>query len=156
VAAKPYFIKTKTKVKTQKKTPPRFPPANPKPVESTPSEAPIGVVQGRIPKSKEEWRVANALWRLGIPFSYQVDFQGGAMVRGGQVIDFLVRTVPLPTPLYVQGTYWHPEKTRLEQVYKLQTVRRVTRGTYAMPKEVWDYDLKTMDQAYETLKGIFR
>jgi hypothetical protein len=151
MVAKPYFIKTK---KANKLKLPGFPKAQKK-VESPEEEEPIGLVQGQIPRSKEEWRVANALWRLQIPFQYQVDFMGGSNVRGGQVIDFLVGTVPLPTPLYVQGSYFHPQKTRAQEVYNQQKVRRFTRGSYAMPREVWDYELTNMNQAYQTIKAMF-
>jgi hypothetical protein len=150
--AKPYFIKTKGQKKQAQAT---LNPSKVK-VEPLPEEKPIGIVQGRIPRSKEEWRVANALWKLQIPFRYQVDFNGGANVRGGQVIDFLVSTVPMPTPLYVQGSYYHPQATRGEEEYKQRKLRQYTRGYYAMPKEAWDYQLQTMDMAYQTMKGMFQ
>jgi len=147
----PYFMKT---AKPKKLSTPGFPKQQRK-VEPEPEEAPIGLVQGKIPQSKEEWRVANALWKLGIPFQFQVDFAGGSQVRGGQVIDFLVMTVPLPTPLYVQGTYFHPLERRGEDEYKQRKLRLYTRGTYAMPKEVFDYEIPTMEAAYQRMKEMF-
>ncbi len=83
-----------------------------KPIEDVQFKEPkdeeiIQPVQGQIPSSKEEYWVALALERLGIAFIYQYSISGGRSVRGGQVIDFLAYTVPLPTPIFVQGEYWH-------------------------------------------------
>ena len=66
----------------------------------------IGEIQGQTPGSTEEWRVANALWRFDIPFIYQFEIFDSS-VRGGIVLDFLVQTSPLSTPLEVYGKYWH-------------------------------------------------
>ena len=65
-----------------------------------PATEQIGLVYGKKPGSKEEWWIALALWRWGWTFGYQVSFFGGRRLKGGQVVDFMVDTVPLRTPLY--------------------------------------------------------
>lgn len=66
----------------------------------------MGFIQGIKPGSIEEWRVAMAFWKYKIPFRYQVPIMGGRMVRGGQVIDFVV-TRPYNIPVQVFGEHWH-------------------------------------------------
>lgn len=79
----------------------------------------IGLIHGNTPGSVEEWRTAVALDKYGWDYDYQVSYFGGRRVAGGQVIDFIVRTLPLQTPLQVYGRYWHgsaeAEKDRWQQ-----------------------------------------
>ena len=79
------------------------------PVYNAPVASPeeqVGLIQGREPGSVEEWRVAQALSRFKIPFIFQFEMFDSS-VRGGIVLDFLVQTDPLATPLEVYGEYWH-------------------------------------------------
>jgi len=80
----------------------------------------IGLIHGVAPGSKEEYRCAKALEKYGWDFDYQVQYFGGRRVAGGQVLDFLVQTLPLPTPLQIYGDYWHgsaeAERDRLQQI----------------------------------------
>ena len=66
----------------------------------------VGLIQGQEAGSTEEWRVAQALTRLKMPFQYQFEIFD-ASVRGGLILDFLVMTDPLSTPLEVDGEHWH-------------------------------------------------
>jgi hypothetical protein len=66
----------------------------------------VGTIQGIQAGSTEEWRVAQALGKFDIRFIYQYEIYD-ASVRGGIVLDFLVLTVPISTPLEVYGEYWH-------------------------------------------------
>lgn len=77
--------------------------------ESDPEEL-VGTIAGRQPDSVLEWRFYKSLLRLGWEgrFGYQVEILFGRRVRGGQVIDFLVDTVPFPTACYINDRYWHP------------------------------------------------
>ena len=77
----------------------------------------IGIVQGIIPDSKNEWFVSLALDKLEIDYMFQVSIGGGRGTRGGQVIDFLV-FIPKATPVFVQGAYWHSGKTENEDILK--------------------------------------
>lgn len=78
-----------------------------------PDEA-VGLIQGQEAGSTEEWRVARALSRFEIPFIYQFEIFD-ASVRGGIVLDFLVQTNPLSTPLEVYGKYWHKGERSSEE-----------------------------------------
>ena len=66
----------------------------------------LGLIEGRMPDSKEEYWVAKALWRYKLPFRYQWEIYGGTTRRGGLVVDFVVWS-PMMTPLLVHGEYWH-------------------------------------------------
>lgn len=63
-------------------------------------------VQGKMPGSTEEYRLALALKKLRVDFEFQVPLRGGRRVKGGQVIDFVVYK-PFPQPVQVEGAYWH-------------------------------------------------
>jgi len=108
-------------------------------------------------RSKEEARVGVGLGFLGWYFNYQVRIFGGADFRGGQIIDFLVFTVPLPTPLYVQSVYWHGptmvrgDKDKLNQA----RVRRAMSGAWLDPREIWDYEATSVEHAVSTLRSMF-
>ena len=71
-----------------------------------PEKEEIGLVQGHMPDSKEEWWVAKALWKYDIPFMFQYELFHGRSRLGGLILDFLVWN-PAPTPLPVHGDYWH-------------------------------------------------
>jgi hypothetical protein len=116
-------------------------------------EPPIQPVQGIMPASVQEWRVALALYRLGLSFYYQYEVFGGRSLRGGQIIDFWVFTVPLPTPVYVQGDYWHRGSKEMQDALKVADLKRRYQGQIAEPLLVWEHELTSMDEAYKTMKG---
>ena len=66
----------------------------------------IGLVQGQMPDSKEEWWVSQALYRYDVEFIFQWEIYGGRTRRGGLIVDFVVWN-PRFTPLLVHGDYWH-------------------------------------------------
>ena len=116
-----------------------------------PEEA-IGLIQGMVPASVEEFRVANSLTKLGWDYIYQASVMGGRNLRGGQVIDFLVETVPVQTALYVQGEYWHRSAT--EQKDKL--MQDITFGTLKLLVEVVTGDqLETQEESDSVILKIF-
>jgi len=69
-------------------------------------EEPLGLVQGMMPDSKEEWWTAQALWKYNVPFQFQFQIFGGISRCGGLIVDFLVWN-PMATPFLVHGDYWH-------------------------------------------------
>ena len=71
-----------------------------------PEQEQIGLVQGIMPDSKEEWWVAKGLWKYQVPFMFQYELFHGRSRLGGVILDFLVWN-PGPTPLPVHGEYWH-------------------------------------------------
>jgi hypothetical protein len=66
----------------------------------------IGLIQGQVPDSKEEWYISKALDRMGMGYQYQYPVNGGRE-RGGYMVDFVVFTVPLWTMIEPEGNHWH-------------------------------------------------
>ena len=105
----------------------------PQPVGVRPQQTPaaqevITPVQGIMPQSKPEWRVAMALDALGFEYQYQRSIGGGRSIRGGQVVDFWIYTAPKPTPAFVQGAYWHKQATSSEDDIKQAKVQHLYAG----------------------------
>ena len=111
-------------------------------------------VQGIMPDSKEEYWVALALYKLKIDFVFQYQLFGGRKYKGGQVIDFWIYTQPLPTPLFVQGWYFHystaerAAQSRLNLMYLESSLK----GRAMKPVEILDIEIPTPDDAYMVVK----
>jgi len=99
-----------------------------------------------------EWRVYLALERLRLKYIYQYSIAGGHRLAGGQVIDFFVYTHPLPTPVYVQGDYWHGGNRSYETALKVAMANRLFRGRAMPVVELWEHELSTDDAAYLVVK----
>jgi len=115
-------------------------------------ETVIEPVQGVMPDSKEEYFVAKALERAKVDFIYQFDIAGGRAFRGGQVIDFMVYTVPLPTPVFVQGDYWHGGVRSAQTRFNVMMAEHLLRGQAQKPVELWDYELPDIETTYQVVK----
>lgn len=119
-----------------------------------PVEQPRPTVQGIVIGSQEELRVAIALDKYNWTFEYQEPFFGGHTRSGGFVVDFIVHTVPLWTPLWVHGEYWHQgaqlERDKLNEVL----LRSRLRG-YGMGVTLWGKDLETQDEANQAILREF-
>lgn len=115
-------------------------------VDNPPEEV-IGLVQGSIPDSKNEWFVALALDKLGIDYYYQVPIYGGTNIRGGQVVDFVVLR-PKAIPVFVQGAYWHRLATESEDIMKQQAAE-----TYYRTKPILldEDETSTKERAYQAV-----
>jgi hypothetical protein len=104
-------------------------------------------IQGKMPGSREEWRVAMALDKLGLEYQYQVPVMGGRQLRGGAVVDFVVDLPPESIALLVHGQYWHT--TLEEERLYLAALERI----FGRPAIVlWDYDLEDVPMAIRTLR----
>lgn len=111
-------------------------------------------VQGIMPDSKEEYWVALALWKLKIDFVFQYQLFGGRKYKGGQVVDFWVYTMPLPTPILVQGWYFHyatAERTAQTKLNLMYLESRLV-GKANKPVEILDIEIPTPDDAYMVVK----
>lgn len=116
-------------------------------------EPPIGLIQGKKPGSVQEWRVGYCLqYLLKVPFEFQKAVAGGRRLRGGQVVDFWVFTKPLPTPIYVQGDYWHKGIKAVEDDIKIQSLLRIYAGQINMPVLLWEHQLETLDETLAVLR----
>ena len=111
-------------------------------------------VQGIMPDSKEEYWVALALYKLKIDFVFQYQLFGGRKYKGGQVVDFWVLTMPLPTPILVQGWYFHYATAEKASQSKLALMYLETRlaGKANKPIEILDIEIPTPDDAYMVVK----
>ena len=131
------------KVKVKDRTKETFEESNPEP--------PVGKIQGIQAGSKEEWRVYLALTKLKVRFTYQYAVNGGKRMRGGQVVDFLVHTAPVPTPVYVNGEYWHRTAKQMSDQIKQQNIVSELDGQCFEPLILWARNLQTVDQAFNVL-----
>lgn len=113
------------------------------------------IVQGKQVESKEEARVAVALGFLKFPFRYRFWAIGAEGIRLSVEVDFLVMTRPLPTPLLVQGTYWHGPGRGRGTIDKLNQARLRRIHGWADPKEIWDYQIPTVWDAVKVLSAMF-
>jgi|GEM_PF-2496475 len=115
------------------------------------------IVQGRTAGSLNEYNVAIALGMLKLTFEYQVPIMGGRNFRGGSVIDFMVHTVPIPTPVWVQGDYWHGSAAKREaDQYTMRHVREAFRYQVADSVEVWGHETMTPADALAALKRVLK
>ena len=71
-----------------------------------PEQETIGLVQGQMPDSIQEYWVSQALYRYDIPFMFQFELFHGRDRRGGLIVDFAVWN-PMFSPVLVNGEYWH-------------------------------------------------
>ncbi len=114
-------------------------------------------VKGTMPDSKEEYWCALALYRLKLDFEFQKHVMGGRSGRGGQVIDFWVYTVPKPTPVYIQGDYWHYANGRGYQSQLNIAKLKSYYGTSIMePVEILTSMTPTPDAMYSVVKRLLR
>jgi hypothetical protein len=124
-----------------------------KPIIEKPPKKPkevMGLIQGKTPESLEEWRVAVALWRWKVPFEYHVSIRGGNLLRGGQVLDFLLH-IPIPRPLQIFGNYWHRAQMHSEDRFKLAVLQQI----YGVePLILWGNELQTQGQAISRVREI--
>lgn len=112
----------------------------------------VGLIQGRRPGSREEWRVAQALNKLHVRYRYQVGLFGSRRLRGSQVLDFLVYN-PYPQPLQVFGEYWHPGE--LDPQERLQLIQ--LENYYRRPVIVlWARDLADQELADQAVREALR
>lgn len=112
-----------------------------------PEEEAIGVVQGIVPDSKNEWYVALALEKLKIEYWYQYPIFGGHTVRGGQVVDFVV-FCPMAVPVFVQGAYWHGTRSEGEDILKQQAAYS---RFHHVPILLTEEETKNKENAYQAV-----
>ncbi len=101
-----------------------------------------------------EWYVSVALERLHLRFIFQYALGGGRTKRGGIVLDFLVFTDPLRTPLDIRGEYYHQPQQRTED--DLGLALAMSRGQFAQPVIIYGGELQSIEQAYSTVKRELR
>jgi hypothetical protein len=106
-----------------------------------PKEDPPYFIRGVQADSKDEYWVGLALERIeeetGWGWAYQVPVYGGRMLRGGNVVDFLVYTPGRWTLLDPMGRYWHTgareDRRQMERVARRKNWKLVAWFTDETP-----------------------
>jgi hypothetical protein len=111
-----------------------------------------GYVNATKVGSKPEWYVAIAIDRLGWDFEAQVSYFGGRKVAGGMVLDYLVYTLPDPTPIFVQGEHWHSGSRQELDALQLANLRRFFSNRIRDPILLEERTINTPERAYNTCK----
>lgn len=109
----------------------------------------VGYINGQVPRSREEWRVAVALWTLHVPFDYQVSFFGGVTQPGGFVVDFIAYPGGPPVPIEVIGAYWHQD-TDEEEYRRAVLEQRIGAQIRYIPET----ELQTQEQANAAVRAV--
>ncbi len=102
--------------------------------------------------SNLEWNVAMALDELQLEYKFQVQFWGGTELMGGMILDFLVFTVPRPTPLWVMGAYWHAGEAREQDELKRMFLNNEMGGSYNLGVFIYEQECSTIQTAINTLR----
>jgi len=107
-------------------------------------------IKGQEIGSSYEANVADALDLLGWGYSYQVALHYGRERRGGIVLDFLVYTAPLATPIFVNGRYWHGQRVE-QDLLQQKSLHRYLHTPSREALIMWDENCLTVDDAYAFL-----
>lgn len=122
------------------------------PIDEKPDEEPIGIIQGQIPDSKEEWWISRALDRLKLPYTYQYPINGGR-ARGGYMVDFVVMTVPLATMIEPIGNHWHTGELGADDKKRQADVELAMSDFCKTPiLNLWIPDLHDAETVYQRLR----
>ena len=109
--------------------------------------------RGRTTKaSSNEYYVSLALDKLGLEYAFQMSVAGGKTLSFGIVVDFLVETVPLPTPVWVHGEYWHTGAEREKDLRQQDIVREYMQGSILEPVEIWGHESDTKEMAFSSVR----
>lgn len=119
-----------------------------------PAEPDIGIIQGQIPDSRNEWFVALALEKLKRDYIYQYSLGGGSRLRGGVIVDFIVYGAPATTALFVgAGGYYH-SKSREESDILAHSLAAHYFGD-ANVKDIRADESDTFDSAFDAVRKLF-
>ena len=102
--------------------------------------------------SSYEYNFAMALDYYKLEFLFQVSYWGGRRFRGGMVLDFLVFTVPVPTPVWVNSDYWHSGRQKEVDFLQQILLSSVFRGRLRKALVLWGKDVGTYEDAKSTVR----
>ena len=105
--------------------------------------------------SLNEWNLSMAFDTVKLKYKFQEAFFGGHRLRGGVVVDFILYTRPLPTPIWVHGEYWHRSARQLIDEYQYALIFYMMRGQLAKPEIVWGRECETEELALATVRRRF-
>jgi hypothetical protein len=113
-------------------------------------KAQMGLIQGRTPGSMLEWNVSQALDTLGLRYIYQYSVAGGRSLAGGQVLDFYVYTPVKPTPILVNGRYWHTG-VHADELDTMK-IKKLLHNRTEDVLVIWEENCQTIEQATAFLR----
>ena len=112
-----------------------------------------GLIDGREPASQDELRTAIGLDRLRHTYVYQYQVYDIRGARGTFFVDFFVTsTPPLPTPLEVNGEFWHQGEMSDEELFRIAQIEDYFRGRANPLKILWGSETLTQDSTDAALR----
>lgn len=116
-------------------------------LKDKPEPPPPASWQGKPIGSVQEWRYILALEHYKLNYEYQLSVAGGRTRRGGQVLDFMVYTQPIWTPVSIVGAYWHSGENAQDDELRIYSLMREFKGMIRRPVKIMDYELPDFDTA---------
>lgn len=102
--------------------------------------------------SSYEYNFAMALDKVGLPYIFQVSYLGGRRFIGGIVLDFLVLTEPLSTPVWINGEFYHQGRRAALDYYQRIAVSLSAPGTLRPALVYWGKDVGTPEDALRVVR----
>ena len=121
-------------------------------VRKEPEPPPPAEWQGKAIGSVEEWRWILASLYYQVDFDYQVNIAGGRNIAGGLVLDFMMHTQPLWTPVSIKGRYWHTGRTEVEDLIREATLAERYKGEIFPLVSIYSDELPDLDTTKEVFK----
>ena len=112
----------------------------------------VDMTGARKKATSNEKYVANALDKLDLKYQFQMAVGGGRGRAFGRVLDFLVMTRPMPTPLWVHGEHWHQGAQRASDLRAMEEVDMFGQGEYAKGVEIWGNESDEPDKALNAVR----
>lgn len=126
------------------------------PAISPNSDEEVKLINGQMPDSVEEYRVAKALWKLKLDFDFQwIPPVYIARQRGSTVVDFLVKVPPRPVPLFIDGERWHRGPQEQQDDLVRQQMYIALAGRVAKPVAIPAGQLKDQVAADAQMRLLF-
>ena len=121
-------------------------------VKKDPEPPPPAMWDGKAIGSVEEWRWILASMYYKVEFEYQVPIAGGRDMAGGLVLDFMMYTKPLWTPVSIKGRYWHTGRTEFEDMLRESKVAETYKGHATPVVSIYTDELPDLDATKEVFR----
>ena len=114
-------------------------------------EEPIGLIKGQMPDSKEEYWVAQALYKYDVDFEFQWEIGGGTSRRGGLTVDSVVWN-PMINPLLVYGEYWRRGEAQGGDVTRMIAIDDYFKVAIENILVLWGEDAQTQEDVEQWVR----
>lgn len=110
-------------------------------------------IQGQMPDSIEEYRVAVALWEMGLDFDYQyiVGANRPSGARGIFKLDFFIDVNPRAVGLEVQSVRWHSAQFSPDENFRIAYIERTLKTKIYF---IWEDQLADQETATENVRAL--